>query len=125
MRTLTDIDRCVSKCINQRRLALGISQNRLARCLGVSQPQLLKYEKGTSCISAGKLFALSKILDVPMSFFFEEWTNGELVPPHKESSEFSERSVELVQLAQAYFRISAFETRKTALKFILSLTNDF
>jgi transcriptional regulator with XRE-family HTH domain len=51
---------------------LGMSQERVAQLLGLTFQQVQKYEKGTNRISAGRLQQLSHILDVPVSFFFEE-----------------------------------------------------
>jgi transcriptional regulator with XRE-family HTH domain len=55
-----------------RRLMLSISQSTLAEGLGVTFQQVQKYEKGGNRVSASRLFQLSKILQVPISFFFEE-----------------------------------------------------
>ncbi len=53
------------------RLRAGLSQTALAERIGLTFQQLQKYEKGTNRISAGKLLAFSRILDVPVQDFFE------------------------------------------------------
>jgi transcriptional regulator with XRE-family HTH domain len=55
-----------------RRLMLGMSQEKLADRLGLTFQQVQKYEKGTNRISASRLQEASLILDVPVSFFFEQ-----------------------------------------------------
>jgi transcriptional regulator with XRE-family HTH domain len=55
-----------------RRLMLGMSQERLADQLGITFQQVQKYEKGVNRISASRLQHSSQILDVPVSFFFEQ-----------------------------------------------------
>jgi transcriptional regulator with XRE-family HTH domain len=55
-----------------RRLMLGMSQERLADQLGITFQQVQKYEKGVNRISASRLQQASHILDVPVSFFFEQ-----------------------------------------------------
>jgi transcriptional regulator with XRE-family HTH domain len=50
---------------------LGISQPKLAATLGIAYQQLCKYEQGKNRISAGRLYELGKVLDVPITFFFE------------------------------------------------------
>ena len=55
-----------------RRTLLGMNQTKVADALGLTFQQHQKYEKGSNRISASRLFELSKILDVPISFFFEE-----------------------------------------------------
>jgi transcriptional regulator with XRE-family HTH domain len=55
-----------------RRLILGMSQEKLADQLGLTFQQVQKYEKGTNRISASRLQHVCHILDVPVSFFFEQ-----------------------------------------------------
>ncbi|MEQ9664407.1 MAG: helix-turn-helix transcriptional regulator [Phycisphaerales bacterium] len=65
------VDVHVGKRMRQRRTLMGMSQERLAEAFGVSFQQVQKYERGTNRISASRLHLLSKILDVPVSYFFE------------------------------------------------------
>jgi transcriptional regulator with XRE-family HTH domain len=55
-----------------RRLMLGLSQEKLADQLGVTFQQVQKYEKGINRISASRLQQVCHVLEVPVSFFFEE-----------------------------------------------------
>ena len=55
-----------------RRLMLGMSQEKLADQLGLTFQQVQKYEKGTNRISASRLQHVCHILEVPVSFFFEQ-----------------------------------------------------
>jgi transcriptional regulator with XRE-family HTH domain len=55
-----------------RRIMLGMSQEKLGEALGLTFQQVQKYEKGVNRIGASRLFQISKILDVPVQFFFEE-----------------------------------------------------
>ena len=54
-----------------QREALGISQGRLGRHLGLTFSQIQKYEKGTNRIGAGRLYQIATFLGVPPSHFFE------------------------------------------------------
>jgi transcriptional regulator with XRE-family HTH domain len=54
-----------------RRLMLGMSQSNVADALRVTFQQVQKYEKGTNRIGAGRLQHISKLLHVPIDFFFE------------------------------------------------------
>jgi transcriptional regulator with XRE-family HTH domain len=65
------IDTYVGGRVRMRRLMLDMSQEALAKQLGLTFQQVQKYEKGTNRISASRLQALSQILDVPVHFFFE------------------------------------------------------
>jgi transcriptional regulator with XRE-family HTH domain len=53
-------------------MLLGMSQERLGESMGLTFQQVQKYEKGVNRIGASRLFQISKILDVPIQFFFEE-----------------------------------------------------
>ena len=55
-----------------RRLMLGMSQEKLADQLGITFQQVQKYEKGVNRISASRLQQVCDILEVPISFFFEQ-----------------------------------------------------
>jgi transcriptional regulator with XRE-family HTH domain len=64
-------DKHVGSRVRLRRQMLGMSQERVAEQLGLTFQQVQKYEKGTNRISASRLQQLCHILDVSVSFFFE------------------------------------------------------
>jgi transcriptional regulator with XRE-family HTH domain len=66
------VDAHVGSRVRLRRMLLGISQERLGDSMGLTFQQVQKYEKGVNRIGASRLFQISKILDVPVQFFFEE-----------------------------------------------------
>ncbi len=66
------VDVHVGQRIRVRRTLRGMSQEQVAEALGLTFQQLQKYEKGSNRVSASRLFELSKILDVPESYFFAE-----------------------------------------------------
>ena len=51
---------------------LGMSQMKLAESLGLTYQQIQNYETGINRISAGRLYELSRILDVSINYFFKE-----------------------------------------------------
>jgi transcriptional regulator with XRE-family HTH domain len=57
--------------VRQRRRELGLTQPELAAKLGVTFQNLYKYEHAKNRITAGRLYALSKALGVPVTFFFQ------------------------------------------------------
>jgi transcriptional regulator with XRE-family HTH domain len=81
-------DKHVGSRVRMRRLMLNMTQEKLADQLGITFQQVQKYEKGTNRVSASRLQKMSQILDVSISFFFEEAPNstnhrrgsGEAVP---------------------------------------------
>ena len=66
------IDAYVGERVRQRRTLLGLSQEALGEELDLSFQQVQKYERGTNRISASRLYEIGEILDVPISYFFEE-----------------------------------------------------
>lgn len=66
------VDRHVGRRLRLRRSLMGLSQERLGELLGVTFQQVQKYERGANRIGAGRLWRLAAILDVPITWFFEE-----------------------------------------------------
>ena len=65
-------DKHVGSRACMRRRMLSMSQTELAEAVGVTFQQIQKYEKGTNRISASRLLQISHVLQVPVSFFFED-----------------------------------------------------
>ncbi len=65
------IDVLVGKRIRLRRTQLLLSQTDVGQKLGVAYQQVQKYETGSNRVSCSRLYEISKILDVPVTFFFE------------------------------------------------------
>ena len=70
-KTPTGIDRLVGSRLRQRRMQLGLSQEQLAGQLGITVPQMQKYEMGLNRISPSRLYKITCLLGVPIWFFFE------------------------------------------------------
>ncbi len=66
------IDIHVGARVRLRRNLLGLTLQTLAKAVGVAYQQLQKYEWGVNRIGASRLFYLSHVLDVPVSFFFDD-----------------------------------------------------
>jgi transcriptional regulator with XRE-family HTH domain len=70
-RTANGVDRHIGEKVRQRRLEIGMSQEKLAELLGVTFQQVQKYEKGVNRIAASRLYDMTKALDVSVGYFFE------------------------------------------------------
>ena len=96
------VDVQVGDRVRQRRRLLGMSQAALAEALGISFQQIQKYEHGTNRISASRLYEISRVLDIPVTYFFDETGpgralgGGEPMPLH---------SRETLKLVEAYYAI--------------------
>jgi len=69
------IDMHVGNRIRLRRKVLRITQLQLAQMLGLTFQQIQKYERGMNRVSASRLWDISRVLKVPMNFFFEDMTD--------------------------------------------------
>ncbi|MCB1514247.1 MAG: helix-turn-helix transcriptional regulator [Hyphomicrobiaceae bacterium] len=78
-RRANPMDVHVGTRVRMRRMILGLSQEKLGELLGLTFQQIQKYEKGINRIGASRLFELSKVLDVPVQFFFEQAPGGEAI----------------------------------------------
>ena len=65
------IDKHVGQRIRDRRVMLGLSQQQMADMIGVTYQQAHKYERGINRISAGRLFEIARVLNVPITFFYD------------------------------------------------------
>ena len=65
------VDSHVGQRVRMRRTLLGLSQEKLGEAIGLTFQQVQKYERGSNRISAGTLYRLGQVLDVPVSFFFD------------------------------------------------------
>ena len=57
-----------------RRLALGLTQTKVAKAINVTFQQIQKYEKGTNGVSSTRLLQLANYLKVQVNYFFEDFS---------------------------------------------------
>jgi transcriptional regulator with XRE-family HTH domain len=79
------IDDYVSSRIRERRVMLGLTQQQLGEMIGVTYQQVHKYERGKNRVTAGLLFEIARLLDAPITFFYEglEQEAPRTVAPHQ------------------------------------------
>ncbi|MCF8467653.1 MAG: helix-turn-helix transcriptional regulator [Sneathiella sp.] len=112
------VDVHVGSRLRMRRTLLGLSQQKLGGKLGLTFQQVQKYERGANRIGASRLFELSKILDVPPSFFFEDMPVGGasaqagLAEPEDSFEHQFLGKRETLELVRAYYKITSLEVRK-------------
>ncbi|MBM3566486.1 MAG: helix-turn-helix transcriptional regulator, partial [Alphaproteobacteria bacterium] len=58
--------------LRQRRTLLGMSQEKLGAMVGLTFQQIQKYERGANRVGASRVYEFSRLLDVPVSYFFED-----------------------------------------------------
>lgn len=115
----------VGQRLRDRREALGISQGRLGRHLGLTFSQVQKYEKGSNRIGAGRLYQIAEHLGVPPGYFFEGLfpeahggrANAAAVPSAAGPDEVR-------QLTSAFGAIGESSTRASVLALVRSLADE-
>jgi transcriptional regulator with XRE-family HTH domain len=123
------IDRHVGTRVRMRRMLAGVSQEKLGDALGLTFQQVQKYEKGTNRISASRLQQIAKMLEVPVSFFFDGAPTDEVT-----EGGFSDMSStayvadflatnEGVQLTKAFVRIKSPRVRRRLVDLVESLAD--
>jgi transcriptional regulator with XRE-family HTH domain len=123
------IDAQVGNRVRIRRMLIGMSQEKLGDLLGLTFQQIQKYEKGVNRIGAGRLYEISRILGVPIDFFYEG------VAAMQEPGGFAEfrgappvmefvSSGEGLQLSVAFMKIKDPKVRKRVLDLVKSLAEE-
>ncbi len=124
------IDIFVGKKIRQRRTLLGISQEKLSNSLNITFQQVQKYESGANRVSSSRLYNISKILKVTISYFFEGLpeTSGKKVSivaeknkPLDNQDVFTKK--ETIDLVKTYYIIKDEAVRKKVLEMVKSIAN--
>lgn len=142
----SSIDAHVGSRVRLRRMLIGMSQEKLGELLGLTFQQVQKYEKGANRIGASRLYDISQILAVPVSYFFDD-VSEEVATQHRSMSgrgtgasfhgnghykdlESGPHMMEFVssaegfQLIRAYTKITDPRVRKRVLDLVKSLTGD-
>lgn len=126
----SDIDRIVGENIYRQRRRLKLTQERLGELLGLTFQQVQKYEKGVNRVSAGRLYEIANVLEVPVGFFFE----GAGAPPFREAPGLAEDtegpqiavlSDEVLQLIDAFQKIDDASLRRSLLATIQAAASAF
>ncbi|MFC7553304.1 helix-turn-helix domain-containing protein [Pseudoroseomonas wenyumeiae] len=132
------IDTHVGSRVRLRRTLLGLSQEKLGEALGLTFQQVQKYERGVNRIGASRLFDLSRVLDVPIGFFFDDMpgtnngsSGGNSMMRPRLAGGFAEQQDgfeddtlhkrETLELVRAYYRINEPAVRKRVFDLIKSL----
>ena len=121
--TPNPVDVHVGSRVRLRRTLLGLSQEKLGDALGLTFQQVQKYERGANRIGASRLFDLSRVLDVPISFFFDDMASevsdrsparqpgmADMPQADFESDPMARR--ETLELVRAYYMIEDVNVRK-------------
>lgn len=126
------VDVHVGSRVRLRRTLLGLSQEKLGEAVGLTFQQIQKYERGANRIGASRLFEFSRILDVPVSFFFDDMADRVIGNNGAGATGFADQPQasldadpltrrETLELVRAYYRISDPQVRKRLFELAKSL----
>lgn len=123
------VDRHVGSRVRLRRQMMEMSQEKLGEELGVTFQQVQKYERGANRIGAGRLWHLARVLEVPVSFFYDgvsssaqrptDFADGDQTPVVNDFLQ----SADGVALAQAFSKITDPKVRRRVLELVRSLAD--
>jgi transcriptional regulator with XRE-family HTH domain len=123
---INPIDKHVGHRLRQRRALLGISQEKLGEAVGLTFQQIQKYERGSNRIGASRLYQFSCILEVPVSYFFDDIADKLKTPEGQLAglSDGGQDSIDMdpmsrqetLTLVRAYYQISNPAIRKRLLE---------
>lgn len=131
------IDEHVGRRVRMKRSSMGLSQKELAEMAGVTYQQLQKYEWGKNRISASRLFAIGRVLNEPVAYFFREMPgypdpddptkDGTDVGRPRESNELLAEAqmrdtAETLALVRAYYGIRDSNVRKQMLNILKEIS---
>jgi transcriptional regulator with XRE-family HTH domain len=116
------VDVHVGARVRLRRTLLGMSQEKLGEAIGLTFQQVQKYERGANRIGSSRLYDLSRVLDVPIGYFFDEMPPEVAASSPAQSRGMAEEPAsyeldpmakrETLELVRAYYKISDPHTRK-------------
>jgi len=107
-------------------MLIGMSQEKLGDLLGLTFQQVQKYEKGVNRIGAGRLFEVSRILNVPVDFFYEGVNDAGQGANETDGAPVMDfvSSGEGLQLSLAFMKIKDAKVRKRVLDLVKSLAEE-
>ena len=120
------VDMHVGSRIRLRRQLMKMSQEKLGDELGVTFQQVQKYERGANRVGASRLYRLSRVLEVPVQFFFEDLSDKPMISGMAEDDQTPIvynfiQSSDGVSLAEAFSRISDAKVRRRVLELVRTL----
>jgi transcriptional regulator with XRE-family HTH domain len=121
----TPMDALVGARLRTRRKQLRISQERLGKEIGVSFQQVQKYENGTNRIGAGRLAEISKVLDVPVAFFFTGSSGAATAEGDRADTKAILSEPGATELLQAYAQIGSLALRNAVVRLARDLAGNY
>ena len=130
------VDMHVGKRVRLRRTLLGLSQEQLGDALNITFQQVQKYERGANRISASRLWDIGQILDVPISYFFDDMSDDTMrhsprrisrgdtaVDEDVEAAKDPMARRETLELVRTYYSITQPKVRKRIAEMVKAIAS--
>ena len=137
--SIGEIDLFVGQKLRQIRVMRNMSQASLAKEIDLTFQQIQKYEGGVNRVSSSTLYSIAKILDVPISYFFDgidgrASINDNMRYMNENQSSAEERVLvhnpdrllenkEVMQLLRSFASITDLEVKRKVIALVKSLTS--
>jgi transcriptional regulator with XRE-family HTH domain len=119
-------DRFASEFLKRRRIDFGLTQKELGAAIDITALQIKKYEEGISSIPISRLYALAKILNTPLKYFFDVSDNKADASYSLQEFQSSSLSYNLAENAEEYNAPFYYQKLSRAMeREILSLVRAF
>lgn len=133
MGTPHPVDVHVGRRLRLKRTILGLSQESIAKQIGITFQQVQKYERGVNRMGASRLYDFGRILNIPIAYFFEGYGDyaaaeaegyalAEGAAPGFDHERISNR--ETLEVMRAYARIKSPALRKRVIELIKAMAED-
>lgn len=133
--TPNPVDIHVGGRLRLQRTLVGLSQGTLGDEVGLTFQQIQKYERGANRIGASRLFEFSRILSVPVSFFFDgisddldsadvRFERGMQYKKEGLPTQDTMAKRETLELVRAYYGIEDPKVRDSIYQLVLRLGKD-
>ena len=134
------VDVYVGQKLKARRTLIGMTQEKLAEATGITFQQVQKYEKGRNRLSASRLFQFSRVLNIPVAYFFEGFfstdtliglqggfadNDQEAYEAEADNSDDVMLQKETIDLVRTYYTITDEKLRKDFLKMLKQMAKNF
>lgn len=133
--TAQPVDKHVGQRLRTRRSLMGMSQEKLANEVGITFQQIQKYERGVNRISSSRLYQFSKILSVPIDYFFEEIEKDKYSRGMSDNDQDAFHGIEgdkadimtrkeTIKLVREYYKLDSDKKRKSVIDLIKILNSE-
>lgn len=134
------VDVFVGQKLKARRTLIGMTQEKLAEATGITFQQVQKYEKGRNRLSASRIFQFSRVLNIPVAYFFEGFFSSDTLiglqagfadneqEPFEAEIDTHDNVMlqkETIDLVRTYYTITDEKLRKDFLKMLKQMAKNF